>query len=162
MVTMLDWLLFYDPKAVPTASGGRYEGWTADDLPTMCPGFYTVPGAAADEPCPDILEDCDRCKECWSRDITDIIPPGTAEAVSMYIRGLREGWDRGLAALKDAVVRGLICPDAVKASERDLRILAGGGVGLKAPVDIGNCYHDTDSAIRADEEVEKVGNDEEN
>lgn len=103
-VTMLDWLLYYVPKAVPTARGGRYEGWTPDDLPTMCPGFYSVPGAEPEEPCPDIFEDCDKCRECWQRDITGIIPPGTAEAVTQYIRGLREGWDRGLACLKNTII----------------------------------------------------------
>lgn len=146
MVTMLDWLLYYDPKAVPTASGGRYEGWTADDLPTMCPGFYNVPGAAVDEPCPDTLEDCDKCRECWWRDITGLIPPGTAEAVSMYVNGLREGWDRGLAALKDVVIRELTGPEAGRPTERELRILAGDMAGL------GVLVKDSSGEVRNEEE----------
>lgn len=132
-VTMLEWLLYYNPEAVPTASGGRYEGWTADDLPTMCPGFYGVPCSDPDEPCPDILEDCDRCKECWGRDVTGgLLRADEAVRIGEYVRGLREGWDRGLAALKDIVIRDLTCPEAGGPTEQGLRILAGDIAAISA------------------------------
>lgn len=126
-VSMLDWLLYHNPEAVPTANGGRYEGWTADGLPTMCPGFYAVPGADPDEPCPDILADCDRCRECWSRDVTNRLhDPDEAGRIGEYVRGLWEGWDRGLAALKDVVIRGL----TGKPTEWESQILGGDMAGL--------------------------------
>lgn len=134
-VTMLDWLLYYNPDAVPAERGGRYTEWTADGLPLLCPGFYAVPGAKPGEPCPDGCDDCKACRECWQRDIADIIPPGTAESVSMYIRGLREGWDRGLAALKDVLIRRLTGPETGRPTERELRVPGGDMAGLGAIAD---------------------------
>lgn len=104
-VTRLDWLLYHAPNAVPTENGGRYELGTQDNLPTMCPEFYDIPGAPPDEVCPDIYDACDRCKECWSHDITGLLDADEAERVGEYVRGLREGWDRGLACLKNTIIR---------------------------------------------------------